>query len=199
MTLEQAFDNQDFIEALDTQHFPEAFSFLDKAEEREKLFLVIQEEGINPLNKFTVISSYFLAHSNNLTRVEIPESVWSIGPQAFSYCENLIEINIPNRITTIDYGTFLGCANLREIIIPDGVTSIKRNAFSGCSKLVKIIIPDTIISIGDGAFDYCSSLKEIQFKGCIEQVKWLKLENTDQWRKNSSIEKIICSNGVINL
>ena len=196
MTLDQAFNNQDFIEALDTQNFPEAFSFLDKAEEREKLFLIIQEEGINPLNKFTVISSYFLERCNNLTHIQIPETVWSIGPQAFSYCKNLIEINIPNRITTIDYGTFLGCASLREIIIPDGVTSINRNAFCSCSKLVKVVIPDTIILIDNSAFDQCSSLKEIQFKGCIEQFM---LENTDQWRKNSSIEKIICTNGVINL
>lgn len=199
MTLDQAFENQEFIEALDTQNFPNAFSFLDKTEEKEKLFLVIQKEGINPLNKFTVISSYFLERCNNLTHIQIPETVWSIGPQAFSYCKNLIEINIPNRVTTIDYGTFLGCANLREIIIPNGVTSINRNAFCGCSKLVKVVIPDTIILIDNGAFDWCSSLKEIQFKGRIGQLKQLKLANTDQWRKNSSIEKIICTNGVINL
>ena len=196
MILEEAFKNDEFNTALNLQDFPKAFSYLDKAEEREKLFLLIQEEGLNPLNKFSVISSYFLERCNNLTHIQIPETVWSIGPQAFSYCENLIEINIPNRITTIDYGTFLGCASLREIIIPDGVTNINRNAFCGCSKLVKVVIPDTIILIDNGAFDQCSSLKEIQFKGCIEQFK---LEDTDQWRKNSSIEKIICTDGVIRL
>jgi len=44
MTLEQAFENDEFNLALDTHDFPKAFSFLgytDADEEREKLFLLI--------------------------------------------------------------------------------------------------------------------------------------------------------------
>ena len=41
MTLEQALDNIEFNTALNLQNFPEAFSFLDKAKERETLFLFL--------------------------------------------------------------------------------------------------------------------------------------------------------------
>jgi hypothetical protein len=41
MTLEQAFENREFNAAIDTHNFPKAFSFLDRAEEKEKLFLII--------------------------------------------------------------------------------------------------------------------------------------------------------------
>ena len=44
MTLEEAFENDEFNLALDTHDFPKAFSFLDYMdayEEREKLFLLI--------------------------------------------------------------------------------------------------------------------------------------------------------------
>ena len=41
MTLEQAFENDEFNSALDTYDFSKAFSYLDEAEEREKLYLLI--------------------------------------------------------------------------------------------------------------------------------------------------------------
>ena len=41
MTLDQAFENQEFLAALDAQDFSIAFSFLDKADERSKLFLAL--------------------------------------------------------------------------------------------------------------------------------------------------------------
>ena len=41
MTLEQAFENNEFNLALDTYNFSKAFSFLREEDERSKLFLLL--------------------------------------------------------------------------------------------------------------------------------------------------------------
>lgn len=60
MTLEKALDDIEVNRVLDTYDFPKAFSYLDEAEEREKLFLLLQEENLNPLTGFTKIPEQFL-------------------------------------------------------------------------------------------------------------------------------------------
>ena len=78
----------------------------------------------------------------NLARVTIPNSVTSIGNEAFSYCSNLIKITIPNSVTSISEGTFYGCSSLTEITIPNSVTSIGSDAFMGCYDLIEVYISD---------------------------------------------------------
>ena len=72
------------------------------------------------------------------TSYNIPDSVTSIGDQAFSYC-----------------------SALTQVTIGDGVTSIGSNAFNGCSKLTQITIPNSVTSIGEQAFRNCSALKQV--------------------------------------
>ncbi len=50
-------------------------------------------------------------------------------------CKNTI---IPNSVTSIGEDAFFGCSGLTTITIPEGVTSIGNYAFSGCSGLTKI-------------------------------------------------------------
>ena len=82
----------------------------------------------------------------------IPNSVKSIGDEAFWACTNLTSISIPNSVKSIGNGAFNQCTNLTSISIPNGVTSIGKTAFADCSKLATIIIPYTITTIGDYAF-----------------------------------------------
>ena len=51
----------------------------------------------------------------NLTDINIPNFVTSIGREAFSYCVNLTNINIPNSVTSIGQDVFTGCTNLNHI------------------------------------------------------------------------------------
>ena len=91
----------------------------------------------------------------------IPNSVTSIGNEAFEWCTGLQEINIPNSVTSIGNGAFSSCSSLQQIKIPNSVTSIGNEAFSWCSSLQKINIPNSVISIGDSAFSWCKGLKTI--------------------------------------
>jgi len=94
-------------------------------------------------------------HNNNLVECIIPDSVISIGDNAFTNCRNLASINIPSGITSIGQYAFSQCISLTSCIIGSGVTSIGNYAFISCSNLTSVVIPDSVTSIGNGAFAYC--------------------------------------------
>lgn len=65
---------------------------------------------------------------------------------------------IPNTVTTIGFDAFKGCQGLTTIDIPNSVTSIGADAFSFCYGLTgDLTIPNSVTTIGPGAFFYCSS------------------------------------------
>ena len=89
----------------------------------------------------------------------IPNSVTSIGEEAFYYCNSLTSIEIPNSVTSIGNFAFDGCSELTSIEIPNSVSSIGNYAFSRCTYLTSIEIPNSVTSIGYGAFSNCSALE----------------------------------------
>jgi len=107
-----------------------------------------------------------------LTSIEIPNSVTSIGQNAFEGLTELYidcEVNpiyewlptsvnkvvLGEHVTEIGESAFYGCSGLTSIEIPSSVTSIGSSAFDGCSGLTSIEIPNSVTSIGDFAFYNC--------------------------------------------
>ena len=70
----------------------------------------------------------------------IPNTVSSIGNNAFYGCEGLTYLEIPNSITSIGNSSFQSCSNLTGVEIPDSVTSIGSSAFYSTGRMSSIII-----------------------------------------------------------
>jgi hypothetical protein len=64
--------------------------------------------------------------------VTIPESVTTIGNDAFHLCETLTSVIIPNSVTTIGDSAFTYCSDLKSITIGNSVTTIGKDAFVEC-------------------------------------------------------------------
>jgi len=89
---------------------------------------------------------------NLFSVINIPNSVITLGNNAFSQCQNLSSITIPNTVTSLLYGVFYNCTSLSSITIPSSVTTIGLNAFDFCTSLTSITIPSSVTSIGSDAF-----------------------------------------------
>ena len=95
------------------------------------------------------------------TSYSIPDSVTSIGGNAFEYCTSLRSVTIPDSVTSIGDSAFFDCSNLTGIAIPQSVTDIGNGAFQGCVNLTDITIPDMVNSILGNPFLRCSKLTKI--------------------------------------
>ena len=89
----------------------------------------------------------------------IPNSVTSIGENAFCGLTGLTSIDIPNSITSIGAGAFAFCFNMTgDLTIPNSVETIGSGAFFQCSGFDgTLTIGESIKFIGDYAFRQCSN------------------------------------------
>ena len=118
--------------------------------------------------------------------VTIPNSVTSIGVEAFAGCSNLSSITIPNSVTSIGEGAFSGCSILSSIVIPNSVTSIGKFAFYYCTSLKSITIPNSVTSIGKQAFSRCYSLSSIVIPNSVTSI------GKEAFLDCYSLQEIIC-------
>jgi BspA type Leucine rich repeat region (6 copies) len=93
-------------------------------------------------------------------------TVTSIGEAAFEGDNNLLtSVTIPNSVTSIGVNAFSECSSLASVTIGNSVTSIGVFAFGSCFSLTSVTIPGSVTSIGVIAFGSCSSLTSVYFTG----------------------------------
>ena len=107
----------------------------------------------------------------NVASVVIPETITTIGGDAFKDCSSLTSIIIPNSVTTIEGGAFMNCYSLTSIIIPNSVTTIEGYTFEDCSSLTFVAIGKNVKTIGEGAFELCSALSSITIPNSVTKIE----------------------------
>ena len=139
-------------------------------------------------NKFDVDSPY------GLSTVVLPESLETIGDQAFEY-NNFKTLDLPDTLKTIGISAFHG-NKLESLSLPDSVDSIGKGSFSMNSitslklpannpnftnipqgafsmniRLAHIDLPDTVVTIDDMAFAG-ARLEELTIPASVKTIGW---------------------------
>ena len=136
-------------------------------------YLCYQLTSLNTIvipNSVTSIGTNAFSFCHGLKTVTIPNSVTSIGTNAFSFCHGLKTVTIPNSVTSIGTNAFSFCSGLKTVTIPNSVTSIGSGTFEGCTGLTEVTIPNSVTDIGDEAFYYCTGLKTVTIGNSVKSI-----------------------------
>jgi fimbrial isopeptide formation D2 family protein len=157
----------------------------------------------------TSISDNVFSECENVTSVNIPDSITRIGEGAFSYCSGLQTVRLSESLAILSRYAFLRCESLTSILIPgslkiigesafrecykliqlsisEGVQEIAKNAFYSCTGLVSCNIPSTMIHVYDSAFYGTTKLSTVYYNGTESQFR------------DSSVIVIDSNNGRLN-
>ncbi|MBQ4072546.1 MAG: leucine-rich repeat domain-containing protein [Clostridia bacterium] len=124
----------------------------------------------NLLSDFDIQYGELVKYKGKGGNVLIPNSVKSIGEDAFNGCESLTSIIIPNSVESIGALAFYKCTSLKSIKIGNSVKRILGCAFAGCTSLTSITIPNSVKYIGELAFAKCTSLQSIIIGDSVESI-----------------------------
>lgn len=147
------------------------------------------EDGTAEIYDCTVYEPY-----EDETDVTIPSeldghTVTAIGKWSF-YSSAVKNVTIPNTVTSIGENAFSFCLYLTNITIPGGVKRIENNTFDSCFVLSEITIPSDVTSIGRNAFFGCNSLTDVYFNGTEEQWNVITIEDNNDPLINATIHFI---------
>lgn len=128
----------------------------------------------------------FYYSKKTLRSVTLPDSIRTIGADAFKECELLSEINLPDSITMIGNEAFAYCSSLKHITIPACLIQTSAFAHSG---LETVTISEGVETIAASAF-FGTNLKEVVLPSSIREIEM------SAFQKCESLEKAVLNNGL---
>ena len=102
--------------------------------------------------------------------ITVPNTVKTIGYEAFHYCYALTTVNLPSSVTEIGEDAFSYSQLLTQIVLPDGVKSIGREAFESCTGLASVNFGKSLETIGYEAFYSCTYLNYIELPNTVKTL-----------------------------
>lgn len=107
-----------------------------------------------------VLNGWCLGHKGEIKdELMIRNNTKYIASRAFEGRHDLKgRLNLPNSVTTIGEYAFCSCRGLNSVMMPNSVNSIGRDAFAFCEGLTSVTIPQSVTFIEDNPFVNCTAL-----------------------------------------
>ena len=115
-------------------------------------------------------SPLYEIHHKKIQSVTIPESVTSIGKDAFAQCCALQSLTIKDAATSIGDWAFDECYKLTTLSLGKNIKTIGDYAFYDCRILNNVTIPQSVTSIGDQAFGCCYGMDSFTIKDATTSI-----------------------------
>lgn len=129
--------------------------------QRKNLKEIVVPPGVRTIGERAFCFSY--------VTVTLPDSVESIGAEAFVRCTNE-DMTLPANLTHLSSLAFHQAYNLKRVTIPGSLKTIEPNVFSVCTDLAEVIIQEGVTSIGSHAFGYGQSLVSVTFPASVTEI-----------------------------
>lgn len=123
-------------------------------------------------DRFRINGTTLTKYLGTDTYVNLPDTITTIGDEAFSGNETLTSLTIPDSVTQISYNAFKNCTALTGVILPDSVEKVGPGAFEGCTALTSVEIGENVSSWGSGVFTNCDSLATVSIDGDNEYLTY---------------------------
>ena len=110
--------------------------------------------------------------TKTVKKIVVAEGVTQLGADSLRSFTEVTEVQLPNSLKTIGDRAFYVCNKLSKINFPENLVSIGEEAFQHCDGLTSVQIPDSVQRIGACAFRWCDDLSEISI-GQASQLREL--------------------------
>lgn len=119
--------------------------------------------------KLEEIPAYAFHSCDSLRTVTFPNTVKTIGQQAFNNSQSLESLKMPAALSSIGDNAFLYCRKIRSVDL--SATSLTKidSWFSNVDSLRTVKLPSTVTEIGENAF-YNSPIEEINFPASLTTI-----------------------------
>ena len=124
------------------------------------------------------LPDYAFAFCNNLDKIELPDSLTTIGESAFSGCVSLSDVCLNGKIESVGENAFGGCL-FTSFVIPSGVKTLEAWTFYECKALATLALPSSLEEVSWTAFSRCPMLTEIIYSGTKENWQRITEYPTD--------------------
>ncbi len=108
-------------------------------------------------------------HEATFKHITLPDTLTTIGSNAFSDAVNLEEIIIPDSVTSLGGAVFSGDTSLANVVLPSGITVIGQSMFQSAESLTSIALPAGLTTIANYAF-YLSGLTSIDLPSTVTTI-----------------------------